>query len=134
MPGFGVLPRGEYALQHLKSVTPLLFMEPNRDVELAGITIPKGTFLMLVNRCGALREENFTDAHEFKPERWLESNPPACAHNRNASAPFGAGPRFCPGRNLALLEIKMAMLCYARIFRLPGLKRNFPFKRFFHLP
>jgi len=28
-------------------------------------------------------------------------------------APFGAGPRFCPGRNLALLEIKavMAMLC-----------------------
>ena len=97
----------------LKSVTPLLFMEPNRDVELGGITIPKGTFLILVNRYGALQEENFTDALEFKPERWLESNPSPCAHNRNASIPFGAGPRFCPGRNLALLEIKtvMAMLC-----------------------
>ena len=27
--------------------------------------------------------------------------------------PFGSGPRFCPGRNLALLEIRtaLAMLC-----------------------
>jgi cytochrome P450 len=97
----------------LKSVTPVFFLEPNRDVELAGIAIPKGTFLMLVNRHAALKEENFTGAYEFKPERWLESNPTQCAHNRNASMPFGAGPRFCPGRNLALLEIKtaMAMLC-----------------------
>ncbi len=97
----------------LKSVTPVFFLEPNRDVELAGMAIPKGTFLMLVNRYAALQEKNFTGAHEFKPERWLESNPTQCAHNRNAGTPFGAGPRFCPGRNLALLEIKtaMAMLC-----------------------
>jgi cytochrome P450 len=88
---------------------------------------------MLINRYGALQEENFTHAHEFKPERWLESNPTACAHNRNASIPFGAGPRFCPGRNLALLEIKMAMAFYARIFRLPVLKQSSPFKRFFYL-
>jgi len=100
----------------LKSVAPLLFIEPNRDVELAGINIPKGTFLMLVNRYGALQEENFTHAHEFKPERWIESKPTECAHNRNASIPFGAGPRFCPGRNLALLEIKMAMAMLCKNF------------------
>ena len=34
-------------------------------------------------------------------------------HNPKAFLPFGTGPRFCPGRNLALIEIKMvlAMLC-----------------------
>ena len=97
----------------LKSVAPLLFVEPNQDVEIAGFNIPKGTFLILANRYGAMQEENFSDAHEFKPERWLESKPTECIHNRNASIPFGAGPRFCPGRNLALQEIKMAvaMLC-----------------------
>lgn len=97
----------------LKSVTPLFFIEPNRDIEIAGFPIPKGTFLMLVNRYGALQEENFTDAHQFRPERWLGTNTSGRAHNRNASMPFGAGPRFCPGRNLAMLEMKMAvaMLC-----------------------
>ncbi|MDD5322092.1 MAG: cytochrome P450 [Methylococcales bacterium] len=115
----------------LKSVTPLLFMEPNRDVELAGVTIPKGTFLMLVNRYGALQEENFTDAHEFKPERWLESNPASCIHNRNASIPFGAGPRFCPGRNLALLEIKMAMAMLCRNFSVTRADTGLPVQEIF---
>ena len=68
---------------------------------------------MLVNRHGALQEENFTEAHQFSPERWLGTNTPGCVHNRNASMPFGARPQFCPGRNLAMLEMKMvvAMLC-----------------------
>jgi cytochrome P450 len=100
----------------LKPVTPLLFMEPNTDVELAGIAIPKGTFLMLLNRYGSLQEKNFTQALDFKPERWLDSNATGCVHNRNASTPFGAGPRFCPGRNLALLEIKMAMAMLCKNF------------------
>ena len=97
----------------LKSVTPIFFFEPTRDVELAGIAIPKGTFLMIASRYGALQEKNFSKAGEFNPERWLSPGATGCPHNRNASMPFGAGPRFCPGRNLALLEIKtaMAMLC-----------------------
>jgi len=115
----------------LKSVAPLMFLEPNRDVELAGIVIPKGTFLMLVNRHGALQEENFSDAHAFKPERWLESNPTTCTHNRNASIPFGAGPRFCPGRNLAMLEIKMAMAMLCRNFSITRVESERPVQEIF---
>ena len=115
----------------LKSVAPLMFLEPNRDVELAGIAIPKGTFLMLVNRHGALQEENFSNAHAFKPERWLETNSATCTHNRNASIPFGAGPRFCPGRNLAMLEIKMAMAMLCRNFSITRVESERPVQEIF---
>jgi cytochrome P450 len=37
--------------------------------------------------------------------------------------PFGAGPRFCPGRHLAMLEIRMVLGMLARnfeVYRAPG--------------
>jgi cytochrome P450 len=100
----------------LKSVTPMLYLEPNCDVQLGGIRIPKGTFLILLTRYGALQEENFTDALRFNPERWLDPNRSGCVHNRNAFLPFGSGPRFCPGRSLAMLEIKTALSMVFRNF------------------
>lgn len=68
---------------------------------------------ILTRQC-ALQDKEFTEAKEFQPERWLNHTKSADpGHNTNAFLPFGAGPRFCPGRNLALIEIKtvMAMLC-----------------------
>jgi cytochrome P450 len=99
----------------LKSVAPMLYLEPIKEVELNGFRIPQGVTLMLLSRHGALQQQNFNDAQAFKPGRWLAADP-ACPHNRNAFIPFGAGPRFCPGRNLALLEIKMAIAMLCRNF------------------
>ena len=42
---------------------------------------------------------------QFKPQRWLEEPNTA----KRISMPFGAGPRICPGRYLAMLEMKIAM-------------------------
>src|SRR5262249_30260586 len=98
----------------LKPVAPVLYLEPNEDVTIGGVDIPKHTMLMLPTRYGVMQESNFTAADKFQPERWLDSNPRQPAHNTKAFVPFGAGPRFCPGRNLAMLEIKMvmAMVCH----------------------
>lgn len=94
-----------------KPVAPIILHEAIRDTEIEGYEIKEGQMVLTQYRHGALRDEYFTEAKSFKPERWLkESKCPV--HNTDAFTPFGAGPRYCPGRNLAILEIKnvIAML------------------------
>jgi cytochrome P450 len=115
----------------LKSAAPLMFLETNIEIELKGVTIPKETPIMLLTRYGALQEDNFTDALHFKPERWLEFKSTRCTHNRNASLPFGAGSRACPGRNLAMLEIKMAMAMVCKNFSVSRVDAGQPVQEVF---
>lgn len=103
-----------FETMRLKSVFPILFLGTNKDVELGGVHIPEGTAIFLLTRKCGMQESEFTAADQFQPERWLSGKvSPEGGHNPKAFVPFGAGPRFCPGRNLALLEMKsaMAMLC-----------------------
>jgi cytochrome P450 len=101
----------------LKPVAPVLFHEPIEDVVLGDVAVPKGTAIFLLTLYGQLQNSQFGEADKFRPERWLDAGSASqgCPHNAKAFVPFGAGPRFCPGRQLALLEIKtvMAMLCSA---------------------
>ena len=98
----------------LKPVAPLHVLEPRADATILDCQIPKGTPLMLLVRRMATRDENFGHGERFDPDRWLVSSEErGCPHDRRAFVPFGAGPRLCPGRNLALLQIRtvLAMLC-----------------------
>ncbi|MCI0733928.1 MAG: cytochrome P450 [Methylococcaceae bacterium] len=110
-----------FETMRLKSVAPLLFLETNLERMLGTIRLAKGaTIFLLLRHCG-MQGSAFGEPGRFKPERWLQQDGAQTApHNSGACMPFGAGPRFCPGRNLAMLEIKsaMAMLC-----------RNFSFSR-----
>ena len=94
-----------------KPVAGHLFFEPNEDTQIGGVRVPKGTPIFVLSGYLGTQEGNFARAAEFRPQRWLESAGPS--HNTKAFLPFGAGPRFCPGRHLAMLEIKMVtgMLC-----------------------
>lgn len=66
------------------------------------------SLLLVQSRYAAMLEENFSDAKDFKPSRWLrESKCPV--HNNESYIPFGGGPRFCPGKNLAILEIRLVL-------------------------
>ncbi|RJF95699.1 cytochrome P450 [Noviherbaspirillum saxi] len=89
----------------LKPVGPIMATEANQDTVLAGISLPKGSLVMLLTRMGCLNEEHFDAPQAFLPERWLGGATPAT--HRKISIPFGAGPRTCPGRYLALEEMKM---------------------------
>jgi cytochrome P450 len=101
------------AMRH-RPVAPFLAFQPNQDVELRGVAVPAGTIVYVLTGKVAHDEENFAAAQLFRPERWLEgSGRSRPGHDTQAFMPFGAGARFCPGRHLAMLEIRMviAMLC-----------------------
>jgi cytochrome P450 len=98
----------------LKPVAPLLLFEPLEDVEVKGYHFKKGRKLLFETRFAATDSTYFGDPKEFNPNRWLAADKcPHLNHELKAFIPFGSGPRFCPGRNLAFTEIKMmvAMLC-----------------------
>jgi len=97
-----------YETMRLKPVAPVLLFEPLEDVEIEGYFFEKGSRMLVTSRHAAVQDENFTNATEFYPERWMkESRCPV--HSMDAYIPFGGGPRYCPGKNLALLEIKLVL-------------------------
>ncbi|HEV3011104.1 MAG TPA: cytochrome P450, partial [Burkholderiales bacterium] len=91
----------------LKPVAPIIMLQPTRDTVVADIEVPKGTLLMCLMRAGATDERRFPDAPAFDPGRWLAGA--SASSPKRVSMPFGAGPRLCPGRYLAILEMKMVM-------------------------
>jgi cytochrome P450 len=95
----------------LKPVAPNLPVEAIEDTVVGGVAVPKDTLVWSVLRHGSLDDQYFPHASQFRPERWLEADAQAqsLASSKRVAMPFGSGPRICPGRYLAMLEIKMAM-------------------------
>ena len=109
----GQLPYLEACIQEtmrLKPVAPVIFFQAIRDTTIGDIRVPAGTTVAAVMRKDSLDPQLVPDAASFVPERWLAGDGAAPANPaKHTSMPFGGGARICPGRYLALLEIKMAM-------------------------
>jgi cytochrome P450/nitrite reductase/ring-hydroxylating ferredoxin subunit len=109
----------------LRPVAPLLVFESLVETTLASpqgdIAIPPRTTLMVLIRPPVREPERFQDPEAFRPERWLQDGGgdgagPRGAHDASAHIPFGSGPRICPGRSLALLEMKVLLAMIYRCF------------------
>lgn len=102
----------------LKPVAPLIFLEANHDTHIAGFHVPRGEPLFCLMRKAALDAKLAGDVADFRPARWQAGADSRERAAQKASMPFGAGPRLCPGRYLALLEMKMVLAMLARNFEL----------------
>ena len=101
----------------LKPAAPIQGAEAVHDTALEGIEVPAGTVVFMLARHAFALEVPQPDTEQFRPERWLE---PEFAGNdavRKLTA-FGGGPRFCPGRYLAMCEIRMVLSMLLRHFTL----------------
>ncbi|RDY08724.1 Beta-amyrin 11-oxidase, partial [Mucuna pruriens] len=76
------------------------FRQAKVDVNINGYTIPKGWKVLVWNRGVHMDPETYHNPKEYDPSRWEN-------HTARAGSflPFGLGSRFCPGSDLAKLEI-----------------------------
>jgi cytochrome P450 len=95
----------------LKPVAPLLPVETLRETTIGDVRVPAGIVVINLMRRDSVSEAYVPQAAEFRPERWLTDGAPGqmASSAKRVAMPFGAGPRICPGRYLALLEMKVAM-------------------------
>lgn len=95
----------------LRPVAPIIGLDALRDTTIANIHVPAGTPVWCVMRHDSVSERHFVNAGEFRPERWLDdaNSPSAPSVAKRVAMPFGSGPRTCPGRYLALMEIKIVV-------------------------
>ncbi len=92
----------------MKPVAPTLPLQARRDLVVGDVAVPARTTVICLMRSGAMDATHFPAPATFDPLRWLSGAADAGSAKRVAM-PFGAGARTCPGRYLALLEMKMVL-------------------------
>jgi len=99
----------------VKPVAPMIIQQAVRDTVLGGVRVPKDYLVVLLMRGPTMEDKHFRNPSAFDPARWLDAALTPSSSKRVAM-PFGAGPRLCPGRYLAMLEMKMVMAMLLRNF------------------
>lgn len=121
------LPYAEAATREamrLRPVAPVLSFEALKPVQVAGFALAPGDIVSALMRLPGMDPTLLDVPTAFRPERWLNGDEARIAAAKKVLMPFGGGPRFCPGRYLALAEIKMVATMLARNFRIvrePGM-------------
>ncbi|MEU4093761.1 cytochrome P450 [Streptomyces sp. NPDC026673] len=101
--------RFEPPVQMLPQRTPLV------DIEVAGVTVPKGAPLVLVLASGSRDPRRFGDPDRFDPRR-----------TDNQHLGFGSGVHSCFGAPLARLEAQIALTALLRSLEGPRLAEDPP--------
>ncbi|KAK7312296.1 hypothetical protein VNO77_36062 [Canavalia gladiata] len=96
---------------------PLLLHEAVEDSVLTGYFIPKGTRVS-INAWAIGRDKNaWVEPEVFDPSRFLNDDMPDFRGNHFEFIPFGSGRRSCPGMNLGLYAVNMAVAHLLHCFK-----------------
>ena len=110
------------ALSETLRLAPPVWIIERRAIEtdeIAGFTIPAGSSVVVCPFTIHRHPRFWRQPDEFLPDRFLE-DPPA------AYLPFGLGPRFCIGREFALMEARLIAGILLDHFRVTSVTGAFP--------
>jgi cytochrome P450 len=99
----------------LHPVAPYMSLEPLEEVRLQGVRLAAGTKMFMLHRPAMMDPDNYADPERYDPDRWLHDHrhedaaSERGAHEPRAYLQFGAGPRVCPGRHLAAVEMRLVV-------------------------
>jgi cytochrome P450 len=91
-----------------------------QDFALDSHSLSKGTWIIMSPYITHRIPELFPDPYTFRPERWLSIHPSAYEF-----MPFSAGPRYCIGTSLAMMQLKIALTILFKRYRFalrPGIR------------
>eukprot|EP00340_Litonotus_pictus_P006258 CAMPEP_0170514848 /NCGR_PEP_ID=MMETSP0209-20121228/1378_1 /TAXON_ID=665100 ORGANISM="Litonotus pictus, Strain P1" /NCGR_SAMPLE_ID=MMETSP0209 /ASSEMBLY_ACC=CAM_ASM_000301 /LENGTH=347 /DNA_ID=CAMNT_0010799091 /DNA_START=421 /DNA_END=1461 /DNA_ORIENTATION=+ len=97
-----------YFIDEVNRLCPLVGMFARdciKDIVINEYEFKKGDAVLIDSKtigCDSDNWNGMTDLDEFRPERWGEHRPGLF----EGMMPFGSGKRMCPGRKIALAEIK----------------------------
>ncbi|KAL0664967.1 hypothetical protein Bca4012_101805 [Brassica carinata] len=103
-----------------------LMREAKEDVSYQDYVIPKGCFVVPFLSAVHLDESYYKESLSFNPWRWLD---PETQQKRNWRtspyySPFGGGTRFCPGAELARLQIALFLHFFITTYRWTQLEED----------
>ena len=96
-----------------------------KDIEVGGYLIKEGaSVLMSPYYLGRDETQWGPDAHLYRPERHLATDPLTATRSKFAWMPFGAGPRMCLGASLAMTEATVCVAGMLQNFKIRPLSRK----------
>jgi cytochrome P450 len=94
----------------------VLFRAADESITLGDYRVPEGATVMLSQWATHRSERYWEDPDRFDPDRFAPER--SADRPRFAYFPFGAGPRHCIGKHLAMLEARVILSTVARRYRL----------------
>ncbi|CAL0322323.1 unnamed protein product [Lupinus luteus] len=103
-----------------------LMREAKQDIQYQDFVIPKGCFVVPFLSAVHLDENVYNAAQSFNPWRWMEPENEEKRNWRTSPfyAPFGGGARFCPGAELARLQIALFLHYFVTTYRWTQIKED----------
>ncbi|PKC12245.1 cytochrome P450 [Rhizophagus irregularis] len=116
-------------VSRLMSIVPVIFRMSIKADEIVKYSFPAGTQINVNTHVIHTHPSHWKDPEKFDPSRFLNQGVPGGNKiAKNSLLIFGGGLRMCPGKNLAMTELKALMVLLYRKYDVELVNINEPVK------